>query len=196
MRVVNFTIGTRGDVQPNVALGLGLQAAWRSALRLGRPRDRPRGARSRARHLGRAARVALPADGGHGPPRPRRYHRCRAQRRRPHRRQSGGCDQPFWGARVAQLGAGPPPIPQRDLTVDRLAGAVRTATSDPTMRYRAAALGMRIRAENGVGVAAAAFGEHLCSREAGGLATPRVARSPKGDPWHDDGSLDPIQGAR
>ena len=26
-------------------------------------------------------------------------------------------DQPFWGRRVAVLGAGPPPIPQRKLTV-------------------------------------------------------------------------------
>ena len=72
-----------------------------------------------------------------------------------------GADQPFWGARVAQLGAGPPPIPQRDLTVARLAAAIRTAASDAGMRRRAAALGERIRAEDGVVAAVAAFERYL-----------------------------------
>jgi sterol 3beta-glucosyltransferase len=59
-------------------------------------------------------------------------------------------DQPFWGARVYQLGAGPRPIPRSHLSVDRLAAAIRTAVTDPEMRARAAALGAQIRAEDGV----------------------------------------------
>jgi sterol 3beta-glucosyltransferase len=64
-------------------------------------------------------------------------------------------DQPFWGARVAALGAGPQPIPQRTLTPDRLAAAIRTAVMDARMQQRAARLGMRIRAEDGVRIALA-----------------------------------------
>jgi UDP:flavonoid glycosyltransferase YjiC (YdhE family) len=60
-------------------------------------------------------------------------------------------DQPFWGRRVAALGAGPRPIPQKTLTAAKLAQAVRTAVHDPTMRRQAAELGCRIRAEDGVG---------------------------------------------
>lgn len=60
-------------------------------------------------------------------------------------------DQPYWGARVAAVGAGPPPIPQRRLTAERLAAALRVVTSDRAMQARAAALGQRIRAEEGVG---------------------------------------------
>jgi sterol 3beta-glucosyltransferase len=58
-------------------------------------------------------------------------------------------DQPFWGERVFSLGAGPRPIPARQLTQEKLATAIR-ATANPEIRRRAAALGERIRAENGV----------------------------------------------
>ncbi len=64
-------------------------------------------------------------------------------------------DQPFWAERVAKLGVGTPPIPLRKLTTERLASAIRTATSDEGMRQRAAALGQRIREENGVSRAVA-----------------------------------------
>ena len=62
-------------------------------------------------------------------------------------------DQPFWGARVAALGVGPQPIPRPKLTAGRLAAAVRQATGDPAMRQRAAELGAKIRAEDGLGTA-------------------------------------------
>lgn len=62
-------------------------------------------------------------------------------------------DQPFWAHRVMQLGVGPPPVPQKRITVERLAHAIRAATNDDGMRQRAAALGERIRAEDGVGTA-------------------------------------------
>ncbi len=59
-------------------------------------------------------------------------------------------DQPFWARRVKELGVGTPSIPLRKVTTERLATAIRTATSDDLMRLRAAALGQRIREENGV----------------------------------------------
>jgi sterol 3beta-glucosyltransferase len=59
-------------------------------------------------------------------------------------------DQPFWGQRVAALGAGPAPIPRRKLNADRLARAIDAALSDAAMRGRAAELGTRIRAEDGI----------------------------------------------
>jgi sterol 3beta-glucosyltransferase len=59
-------------------------------------------------------------------------------------------DQPNWAMRVEALGVGPSPIPFKDLTVDRLANAIRQTTSDQTMRKRAADLGARIRTEDGV----------------------------------------------
>ena len=64
-------------------------------------------------------------------------------------------DQPFWGQRVYELGGGPRPIPRRRLTVDRLAEAIRSAVTDPAMRERAAHMGERIRAEDGVANAVA-----------------------------------------
>lgn len=59
-------------------------------------------------------------------------------------------DQPFWGRRVAALGAGPPPIPQNRLTIDALSSAIQAAVSNPTMRERAGGLAASIRAEDGV----------------------------------------------
>jgi len=62
-------------------------------------------------------------------------------------------DQPFWGRRVSELGVGPRPISQGQLTVERLAEAIGTMVSDEAMRGRAAALGARIRGEDGVACA-------------------------------------------
>jgi sterol 3beta-glucosyltransferase len=61
-----------------------------------------------------------------------------------------GADQPFWAARVYQLGVGPRPIPHKKLTVERLTKALRADASDETLRVQAARLGERIRSENGV----------------------------------------------
>ena len=60
-------------------------------------------------------------------------------------------DQPFWGARVAALGVGPAPIPQRRLTAENLAAAIRRAVTDTEMQGRAYELGVKLRAEDGVG---------------------------------------------
>jgi sterol 3beta-glucosyltransferase len=62
-------------------------------------------------------------------------------------------DQPFWGGRVAALGAGPTPIPRARLSRARLADAMRLTVRDASMRARAADLGRRIRGEDGVGEA-------------------------------------------
>jgi sterol 3beta-glucosyltransferase len=64
-------------------------------------------------------------------------------------------DQPFWGTLVHARGVGPQPIPQRRLTVPRLAAAMSAAVNDPEMRQRAAALGARLQAEDGVANAVA-----------------------------------------
>jgi UDP:flavonoid glycosyltransferase YjiC (YdhE family) len=52
------------------------------------------------------------------------------------------------------LGVGPNPIPRGKLTADKLAYAIRVAASHAPMRQRAADLGAKIRAEDGVGNAA------------------------------------------
>jgi sterol 3beta-glucosyltransferase len=72
-------------------------------------------------------------------------------------------DQPFWGRRVHDLGAGPPPIPQTHLTAERLARALRTVTECPSIRARAAAVGEKIRREDGV-ANAVAFIERMADR--------------------------------
>jgi sterol 3beta-glucosyltransferase len=59
-------------------------------------------------------------------------------------------DQPFWGRRVHDLGAGPKPVPRPKLTVERLAEGLRQLTGDAEMRRRAEALGAQIRAEDGI----------------------------------------------
>jgi sterol 3beta-glucosyltransferase len=58
-------------------------------------------------------------------------------------------DQPFWAARLTQLGVAPAQLPQRDLTADALADAMRSCLDDPAYRQRAADLAVRIRAEDG-----------------------------------------------
>jgi UDP:flavonoid glycosyltransferase YjiC (YdhE family) len=70
-------------------------------------------------------------------------------------------DQFFWGRRVFELGVGPRPIRRKHLDEKALAAAIRAAASDSEMRARAGALGVRIRAENGVERAVAAFERHL-----------------------------------
>ena len=60
-------------------------------------------------------------------------------------------DQPFWGARVKAMGLGPDPLPQKKLTAERLADAIRIAVTDSEMKQRAHSCGEAIRAENGIG---------------------------------------------
>ena len=78
-------------------------------------------------------------------------------------------DQPFWGQRVAQLSVGPAPIPRKKLTVERLARAIHRAVTDPEMRQRAAQLGARIRAEDGIARAVAIVEQINGRRDLGDL---------------------------
>ncbi|WNZ43606.1 glycosyltransferase [Leptolyngbya boryana CZ1] len=64
-------------------------------------------------------------------------------------------DQPFWGHRIAELGVGTSPIPRKDLTAERLAKAIQQVMNDAAMRQRAADLGTKIQAEDGVAHAVA-----------------------------------------
>ena len=59
-------------------------------------------------------------------------------------------DQPFWGRVIHDLGVGPAPIPQKQLTTAKLAAAMHTLTRDAPMQQRAADLGAKIREESGV----------------------------------------------
>jgi sterol 3beta-glucosyltransferase len=64
-------------------------------------------------------------------------------------------DQGLWARRVLELGVGPPSIPRRELTAVRLAEAITAALTDEEMQQRAAALGERLRAEDGLARAVA-----------------------------------------
>ena len=68
-----------------------------------------------------------------------------------------GFDQSLWGARVHALGAGPAPVPAEKLTAGALAAAMRRLTTDARMRDRAATVGAKIRAEDGIGAAVSAI---------------------------------------
>jgi len=72
-------------------------------------------------------------------------------------------DQPFWGQRVSELGVGPKPIPIKRLSIDRLAVAIMKAVSDKEIQMRAAMLGKKIRAEDGVNRAVEVINRHISS---------------------------------
>ena len=62
-------------------------------------------------------------------------------------------DQHFWGERIAALGVGPKPIAHTALTAGALADLIRAGVDDPALRDRAAALGRRLRDEDGIAAA-------------------------------------------
>ncbi len=70
-------------------------------------------------------------------------------------------DQPAWAQRLANLGVSPEPIPRKQLSVKRLAVAMQQVVKDSEMRDRAAELGQRIRAEDGVAQAVKWIQRHL-----------------------------------
>ncbi|MGN6149559.1 MAG: glycosyltransferase [Rhizomicrobium sp.] len=59
-------------------------------------------------------------------------------------------DQPFWGRQVEKRGVGPRRIPHARLTASKLSQAITVALNDQAMRKRAAHMGERVRAENGL----------------------------------------------
>jgi len=73
-------------------------------------------------------------------------------------------DQPFWAKRVAALGAGPDPLPVNRLDADGLTTALRRALEDEDLRRRAAEVGKRIQAEDGVGQAVRLIEAHAAGQ--------------------------------
>ena len=73
-----------------------------------------------------------------------------------------GVDQPFWGRRVAAIGAGPAPVDLGKLSVQTLTAAFEQA-NDPALRRRAQETGRLIRAEDGVGAAVRLIEQHAAA---------------------------------
>ncbi len=84
-------------------------------------------------------------------------------------------DQPFWAQHVLRLGAGPAPIPRKELSAVRLEQAVRLAVADEGIKARAAEVGRLIRNEDGVARAVELFQRHIGT--AAGRPTPTVLPS-------------------
>jgi UDP:flavonoid glycosyltransferase YjiC (YdhE family) len=82
---------------------------------------------------------------------------------------------PFWARRLHELGVATRPLPARRLTVARLAEAIATAVSDPTLRARATELGEHVRREDGVARAA------VIVREVGDAAARSTRRAGESD---------------
>jgi UDP:flavonoid glycosyltransferase YjiC (YdhE family) len=69
-------------------------------------------------------------------------------------------DQPFWGAMIARAGAGPQPIPYKQLTAEKLVSAIKEAMQ-PLTASRAAELGAKIQQETGAANGVTCFHEML-----------------------------------
>jgi UDP:flavonoid glycosyltransferase YjiC (YdhE family) len=83
-------------------------------------------------------------------------------------------DQPYWAGRVHALGVSLP-LRLRDLTTDRLAAAIRRAVTDAGLRERAADIGAKVRAEEGVARAVALIDQYaarFAAPSAGGPQSP------------------------
>jgi len=70
-------------------------------------------------------------------------------------------DQPFWARKLEVLGVAPPPIPRPELTAQRLGDAISQTVKDQDMKDRAAALGEKVRRENGVQKAVDVIEQHM-----------------------------------
>lgn len=69
-------------------------------------------------------------------------------------------DQPFWGSMVARAGAGPDPVPHRELTAQKLADAIKFCLK-PESQERAQELAAKIAEERGCDVGAQSFHQML-----------------------------------
>jgi len=91
-------------------------------------------------------------------------------------------DQPFWGAMVARAGAGPLPIPYKQLTAEKLADAILEAIKPETLA-KAKELGASIKEEKGNELGAKSFHDHLdmdsmrCSLSPSRVAVWRIKRT-------------------
>jgi UDP:flavonoid glycosyltransferase YjiC (YdhE family) len=69
-------------------------------------------------------------------------------------------DQLFWGAMIARAGAGPNPIPHRQLTADKLADAINFCLKPESME-RAKELASKVEVERGSDIGAQSFHQQL-----------------------------------
>ncbi|KAG7086366.1 hypothetical protein E1B28_002326 [Marasmius oreades] len=69
-------------------------------------------------------------------------------------------DQAFWGNMIHRAGAGPAPIPHKELNVDNLCNAIKFAVS-PAAKEAAARMATQIREEDGVRGGVDSFYRHL-----------------------------------
>ncbi|KAK6439366.1 hypothetical protein LTR95_004433 [Oleoguttula sp. CCFEE 5521] len=91
-------------------------------------------------------------------------------------------DQPFWGAMVARAGAGPDPIPAKQLTADKLAEGIKFCLK-PSSQDRAHDLAAKIAQEKGSDLGAQYFHQFVdlehqrCSVSPGRVAVWRLKRT-------------------
>lgn len=69
-------------------------------------------------------------------------------------------DQQFWGGIVAMAGAGPMPVPYKQLTVEKLTDAIKTALL-PSTQAKAQEIADKMRTESGVRDGVRSFHRHL-----------------------------------
>lgn len=70
-------------------------------------------------------------------------------------------EQEYWGRKIANLGVGSPPISYGRLTAKKLARAISAVMENQSMHQRAAALGQKIRNEDGIRHAVAIVNKYL-----------------------------------
>lgn len=83
-------------------------------------------------------------------------------------------DQFFWGRQIHERGLGPQPIAHTRLSAEALAQAITTMVADEAMRQRAASVGERIQAEDGVGYVVRLLEQYLAGRS---RTPPALSRS-------------------
>lgn len=66
-------------------------------------------------------------------------------------------DQPFWASRVAALGAGPQPVPYKNLGIDALSAAITQAVGDARFAQGAGRISKLLAAEDSVAPVAEAL---------------------------------------
>ena len=71
-----------------------------------------------------------------------------------------GTESRFWGDMIHRASAGPEPIPQRTLTAENLAEAIKFCLSD-SAKSAAQSMGEQIRSESGEEKGVASFHRHL-----------------------------------
>jgi len=91
-------------------------------------------------------------------------------------------DQPFWGAMVARAGAGPEPIPHKELTAQKLADAINFCLK-PDSQAKAKDMAAKIAEEKGSDLGAQSFHQQLdvdklrCTLSPSRIAVWRVKRT-------------------